>query len=58
MILVHVEVAKSIKIVVKEINNSLNALIPRAFLISKMQLIFKYIIEYVIKKLSKMYLEN
>ena len=58
MILVLVEVAKSIKIVVKEINNSLNALIPGAFLISKMQLIFKYIIEYVIKKLSKMYLEN
>jgi len=53
-----VEAAKSIKIVVKEINNSLKALIPRAFLISKMQLIFRYIIEYVIKKLSKMYLEN
>ena len=58
MIHVHVVQEKSIRIVVEEINKSLKALIPRAFLISKMQLIFRYVIGYVLKKVSKMYLER
>jgi len=48
-----VAVVRSTKIAVEEINKPLKALIPRAFLIPKMQLIFKYVIGYVLRKYLK-----